>query len=162
MADAIVGGWTLSGATTYYSGRPFTPNIGTYASSALRPNAGPSGRPDLGKTDPFAGAKGGRDQFFVGGLGGAFLAPANNTFGNFARNSLFGPQFINQDLSIAKTFAVKEHYKFSVRGETFNTFNHSNLGDPNSDVTSPDAGKITGIAPSYQMRRLQIGLRLDF
>ena len=49
VADAIVGGWTLSGATTYYSGRPFTPNIGTYASSALRPNAGPSGRPDLGK-----------------------------------------------------------------------------------------------------------------
>lgn len=137
-------------------------NIGTYASSALRPNAGPSGRPDVGTADPFAGAKGGRDQFFVGGLGGAFLAPANNTFGNFARNSLFGPQFINQDLSIAKTFAVKEHYKFSVRGETFNTFNHSNLGDPNSDVTSPDAGKITGIAPSYQMRRLQIGLRLDF
>jgi hypothetical protein len=160
--DAILGGWTLSGATTYYSGRPFTPNIGNYPSSALRPNAGPSGRPDVGSNDPFEGAKGNREQFFVGGLGGAFVIPGNNTFGNFPRNSLFGPQFINQDLSVAKTFQVKERYKFSLRGETFNTFNHTNLGDPNNDVTSPDAGRITSIAPSYQMRRLQIGLRLDF
>lgn len=160
--DYVLGGWSFSGITTYYSGRPFTPGIGTYPASAVRPNSGPSDRPDLGSGDPFDGAAGGRDQFFVGGLGGAFLVPANNTFGNLARNSMFGPLFINQDLTLAKTFKITERYVFSLRGETFNTFNHTNLGDPNGDVTSPSAGKISGIAPSYQMRRLQIGIRLDF
>lgn len=162
FVEYTLGGWQISGSTTYYSGRPFTPNIGTFPSSAVRPNAGPSGRPDLGTADPYEGAKGGRDQFFVGGLGSAFLVPANNSFGNFALNSMFGPQFINQDLTLAKVFKIKERVNISLRGETFNIFNHSNLGDPNTDVTSPDAGKITGIAPSYQMRRLQIGMRLEF
>lgn len=75
---------------------------------------------------------------------------------------MFGPQFINEDLSLAKNFKFLERYTFSLRGETFNFLNHTNLGDPNGDVTSPSAGKITSIAPSYQMRRLQIGMRLDW
>jgi hypothetical protein len=161
-AEYALGGWAISGITTYYSGRPFTPSIGTYPASAIRPNAGPADRPDQGSGDPFTNAKGGREQFFVGGLGSAFLIPANDTFGNFPRNGLFGPRFINQDLSLAKSFNLTERYRLSLRAETFNTFNHTNLGDPNSDVTSPDAGKITGIAPSYQMRRVQFGFRLDW
>ncbi len=167
--DYALGGWTLSGITTYYSGRPFTPNIGTYPSVLIRPNAGPSGRPDVGSVDPFSGAAGNRTQFFVGVTpaqllagGGTFKAPANNTFGNFPRNGLFGPKFINQDMSLAKGFKFTERYTFSLRAETFNTFNHTNLGDPESDVTSPNAGKITSIAPSYQMRRMQFGFRLDW
>jgi len=41
-------------------------------------------------------------------------------------------------------------------------FNHTNLGDPNSTVTDPNAGQITGLAPNFQMRRLQFGFRMDF
>ena len=40
--------------------------------------------------------------------------------------------------------------------------NHSNLGDPNWNITDSNAGQITGLAPNYQMRRLQFALRLDF
>ena len=53
----------------------------------------------LGTIDPFAGAAGGPDQFFVGGPGGAFLIPANNKFGNCPRNGLFEPRFVNRDMS---------------------------------------------------------------
>ena len=160
--DYAVGGWTVSTIATYYSGRPFTPGIGSAPSSAIRPNVGDAGRPDSGTGDPYAGAVGGRDGFFVGGLGKAFLLPANNAFGNYPRNGLFGPQFINFDMSLAKNFAVTEKYKLSLRAEAFNALNHTNLGDPNSDITSSSVGKITGIAPSYQMRRMQFGFRLDF
>jgi len=41
-------------------------------------------------------------------------------------------------------------------------FNHTNLGDPNNDVTSSDVGRITSLAPGAEMRRLQFALRLDF
>jgi len=160
--DMALGGWNLSGITTIYSGRPFTPNIGTIPSGASRPNAGPADRPDVGSTSPYSGAQGNRDSWFIGGLGSAFLLPANNTFGNFAYNGMRGPKFVNQDMSLAKIFSVTEKYRFSLRAETFNTFNHTNLGDPNSNVTDASAGKITGLAPSYQMRRVQFALRFDF
>ncbi len=160
--DAVLGGWMVSGVTVFYSGRPFTPNIGDFPTGSVRPNAGPSGRPDKGSGDPFKGAKGNRDQFFVGGLGTAFLVPANNTFGNYRPNTLHGPIFINQDLSLAKSFAVTERMKLQLRAEAFNAFNHTNLGDPNNNVTSPNVGQITGLAPNYEMRRMQFALRLDF
>jgi hypothetical protein len=162
FVDLALGGWTVTGITTYYSGRPFTPSIGTYPASAIRPNSGPADRPDMGSKDPFDGAPGGRNGFFVGGLGGAFLIPSNNTFGNYPRNGMFGPLFINQDISLVKSFQITERFRFSLRGEAFNAFNHTNLGDPTNDVTSPSAGKISSIAPSYQMRRLQMAFRLDF
>ena len=160
--DSVIGGWTVSAITTYYSGRPFTPSLGTVPAGSVRPNQGPGDRPDQGTGDPYAGAPGGRDGFFVGGLGKAFLLPANNVFGNYPRNGLFGPQFINVDMSLAKNFALTEKYKFSLRAESFNVANHTNLDNPNSDLSSGSVGKITGIAPSYQMRRMQFALRLDF
>ena len=66
VVDAAPGGWTVSGITTYYSGRPFTPSIGNIPASAIRPNAGPADRPDVGAKDPYAGAAGDRTGFFVG------------------------------------------------------------------------------------------------
>lgn len=160
--DTAIGGWQVNGITQYYSGRPFTPNIGDFPSSAVRPNAGPSGRPDIGSKDPYEGALGGRDQFFVGGLGGAFLIPANSTFGNFTLNSLRGPQFINQDLSVSKAFLVRERYRFTIRAEAFNVLNHTNLGQPEANVTSSQAGRINSLGTGAQMRRFQFAARMDF
>lgn len=162
ILDTVAGGWTINGISTLYSGRPFTPNIGDFPSTAIRPNAGPSGRPDQGTVSPYEGAKGGRDQWYVGGLGKAFLIPANNSFGNYGLNTLFGPSFYNQDLSLVKNFQLRESMKLSFRGEAFNVWNHTNLGDPETNVTSPNAGRITSLAPSYEARRLQFGIRLDF
>ena len=160
--DYILGGWNISGITTVYSGRPFTPYIGNTPSGAVRPNAGPADRPNIGSGSPYSGAKGGRDQWFAGGLTGAFTLAPDNTFGNFPYNGLRGPSFYNQDLAVAKAFQLTEQFKFSLRGEAFNAWNHTNLGDPNNNITDPSVGRISGIAPSYQMRRLQFALRLDF
>ena len=106
--------------------------------------------------------QGGRDQFFVGGLGSVFLVPANNTFGNMPRNWLFGPKFINQDMSLAKRFTITERSQVELRAEAFNAFNHTNLGDPNSNVPIPTPVRLRDLRPGYQMRRLQFALRLDF
>ena len=167
VADYALGGWTVIGITTFYSGRPLTPSIGNIPASAIRPNAGPASRPDVGSKDTYAGAAGDRNGYFIGcssGItgGATFGLPANNAFGNIGIQSLFGPRFINQDLSLAKHFKATEKYDFSLRAESFNAANHTNLGDPNGNVTSPEAGKITGLAPSYSMRKMQFALRHDF
>ena len=159
--DYALGGWNLNGVTTYYSGRPFTPGINDFPTTALRPDVGPGNRPDLGKGDAYASSKN-RDHWLNTGLGGAFLVPGNNVFGNYPINSLYGPQFINQDLGISKKFTVREGMRLELRAESFNTFNHSNLGDPDGSVTGSNSGRISGLAPNYEMRRLQFALRLDF
>ncbi len=168
IVDAGLGGWTLSGITTYYSGFPFEPTLENYGSQGGQPNVGPNNRPNLGAGNPYAGAAGDRSQWFVGGVGytgnlnAAFLIPQANTFGNYPINSLYGPHFIQQDLSIMKTFHFTERVGFQLRTDARNLFNHTNLGLPNSDVQSPNAGQITGIAGGANMRSLQFSGTLRF
>jgi hypothetical protein len=126
-----------------------------YGSQGGQPNQGPNNRPNQGTGDPYAGAKGDRSQWYVGGIGSAFLIPSANTFGTYPINTLFGPHFFQQDLTFAKTFKFTERIGLMLRMDADNIFNHTNLGGPNSDVQSPSAGQITGIAPGGTMRRLQ-------
>src|SRR6476646_4914600 len=86
LVDALLGGWNISGVTSYYSGIPFNPTL----SNKTAP-IGPNDRPNQGSGDPFKGALGDRRQWFVGGTGGAFTLPGSDTFGNYPINVLFGP-----------------------------------------------------------------------
>jgi len=161
IADYAIGGWMVSGIMTYYSGFPFSPTLENYGSN-IQPNQGPTNRPDLGSGSPYAGALGNRAQWFKGGVGGAFLFPASNTFGNYPIDTMFGPQFIQQDLSLSKNFRLTERIGFILRTDARNAFNHTNLGGPNGDVQSPNAGQITGLAPGAFMRSLQFSGTIKF
>ncbi len=173
IVNGIVGGWSVNGATYLYSGRPFTPNIGNFPTGfTQRPYTGPSGRPDLGTGSLTDGVPNNRDGFFLGlykvpgdpasGLNPQWAIPAPNTFGRFPNNGMFGPRYVQQDLSVIKSFSLTERYKLQIRAEAFNAFNHTNLGDPNSNLTDRNVGKITGLFGSAEMRRLQFAARVDF
>jgi hypothetical protein len=161
-ADYALGGWSISGVMTYYSGFPFSPSLENYGSQGGQPNQGPNNRPNLGSGNPYSGAQGNRNQWFVGGIGGAFLIPSANTFGNYPINTLFGPHFIQQDISMAKTLRITEKVSFILRTDARNAFNHTNLGLPNGDVQSPSAGQITGLAAGGFMRSLQFSGTIRF
>ena len=64
------------------------------------------------------------------------------------------------DLSLIKNFSVKERVKIQLRGEFLNAFNHPQFGDPNTDPTSSDFGKVT--SQSNLPRNVQIGLKVVF
>jgi len=159
--DYLLGGWSISGITTYYSGVPFSPTLEHYPG---QPSTGPNNRPNEGSGDPYSGSQHNRNQWFVGGIGGAFLEPGSQTFGNYPINTLYGPHFINQDISLFKSFALSERYSFTVRMDSTNAFNHTNLGTPNNDVQAGNAGQITSTAfgGQYLMRRLQFSATLKF
>jgi hypothetical protein len=168
--DYAVGGWNIDGSTTFYTGMPFTPQINSYPPGVVRPYTGPNNRPDKGSGSPYASDQN-RDHWLNVGPGGtlssAFVIPANNTFGNYGFNTLRGPIFINQDVSLAKNFRLTERLSWQLRGEAYNVFNHTNLALPNGNSTTPNvngnnAGVITGIAFGSTMRRLQFAARLDF
>lgn len=165
-ADALLGGWTLSGVTTFYTGLPFTATIGSYPTTVngaaySHPDVGPSW-PDRGSADPYAGSAHNRSQWYAGGLGGAFVLPASNAYGNFGFNNLYGPIYLNQDFALAKSFVLREGYKLSFRADAYNAFNRTNLGLPDANVTNKTAGQITSLAYGSSMRRMQFALRLDF
>jgi hypothetical protein len=160
-SQAIFGGWHVSGITTYLSGLPFTVGIRNYPAGYAAPSVGPN-YPDRGNSSPYDGARHDRDQWFKGGLGSAFLLPAPNSFGNYGFNNLYGPSLNNTDLALTKSFTFRDRYRFTLRTDAFNVFNHTNLGLPNTNITDPKAGQITSIAGTTTMRRLQFALRLAF
>jgi hypothetical protein len=64
------------------------------------------------------------------------------------------------DLSLIKNFSISERVKFQLRGEFLNAFNHPQFGDPNTDPTNSNFGKVTG--QNNLPRNVQIGLKLIF
>jgi hypothetical protein len=159
----VLGGWDLSGITSFYSGLPFTPNFSVYPTTAVRPYTGPNNRADVGSGDPYA-----QNQSRDGWINpAAFAIPANGTFGNYPFNSLRGPIFINEDANVSKNFKVTEKVTWQIRAEAYNLFNHTNLGlfgNNGTDTTANinNGGTINQISLGSTMRRLQFAMRLDF
>ena len=177
--NAIVGGWAMDGTLTIQSGLPYTPG---YALCSSDQDLGIC-RPSSNGGDFHLGA-GSLDttshsvQYFtpapyeLGSTGnpssfGPYVRPAVGTFGNMARDSLFGPGYWNTDASLAKTIPITERVAFKFTAEAFNLFNHVNLGQPNGcvDCQGQGAGLITSIVSSQDgtsMRRMQFAFRLEF
>ncbi len=88
-----------------------------------------------------------------------FTTNALGTIGTGRRNQLRGPDFVNVDYSLFKTFSIRDRTRLQLRGEFFNFFNHTQLLNPTATVTSPTFGVITSArAP----RIVQVALRLSF
>jgi len=150
-AEAFIGGWILSGIYNFEGGFYFTPTLANSASLnstiGLRPNI--IGNPRVSNPNRF--------EWFNPA---AFAVPAPYVYGDSGRNILLGPRFSSADLSLQKTFAIAEKVHLDLKWDTFNTFNHTNLANPNSSVDTSTAGQITGIVDFR--RRMQIGAQLTF
>ena len=108
---------------------------------------------------------------------GTAIANATGTdFGNVGRNVLRGPGQVNVDLSVIKRFHLRESANLEFRAEIFNAFNHVNLSNPISNVSSvPTAsinanGRIVGdpgdfgriVSATNNPRMIQFALKLNF
>jgi len=63
------------------------------------------------------------------------------------------------DVTLAKNVALHGTTRLQLRADAFNVLNHVNLNNPNTNVVSPDFGRITGAASA---RTGQIGVRFTF
>jgi hypothetical protein len=66
----------------------------------------------------------------------AFALPPPGQFGNAGRNILRGPGFAQFDLSLQKSFHLREGRELTFGAEAYNLFNHPNLAVP-SNTQSP-------------------------
>jgi hypothetical protein len=98
----------------------------------------------------------------------AFGIPSG-AFGNLGRNVFRGPAVFRADLSMFKSFPVREGWNLQVRVEAFNVFNIQAYDVPssltiNSNATqiAANAGRVTALAQGVTPRQLQFGLRFTF
>ena len=143
----VFGNWELSGIVTAQSGLALTPGISLpTAGLAIRPNAtGLSVNGQRAKASWFNTA--------------AFAAPASGLYGNAGVGVIRGPGFVILDSALAKKFLVREKSHVSLRGEFFNTLNHTNWSGVSTNLGSGTYGMVTS---ARDPRRLQVALRFDF
>jgi hypothetical protein len=91
----------------------------------------------------------------------AFRPVQLSTDTNVSNYVLRGQSRWNVDMSLARTFKIRESVEFRFTAAFFNMFNHVQLGDPGMSLTSPQSfGVIT--SQQNQPRRIEIGLHLVF
>ena len=68
----------------------------------------------------------------------ACATPANNTFGNVRRNSLYGPDLSDIDLSMGKTFNIPkwESAHLEIRMDATNFINHPSFELPDNQLSA--------------------------
>jgi len=154
VAKAVLGGWQFNGIVTMSSGTPFTISSGrdaalnfntTRANVVGDPNL-PSDRSQADLINAYFNAS-------------AFAIPANGSLGNSPRNFLIGPGYKNVDLSLFRTFMVRQHLAVQARLEAFNAFDFVNFGNPRSNIGAANPGRID---TAGDPRIMQVGFRVTF
>ena len=62
-------------------------------------------------------------------------------------------------MSLTRNFKLTERFGLNFRAEAFNTFNHTNFGNPNVSIGTGSAGIISSAASA---RILQLAMKLSF
>jgi hypothetical protein len=90
----------------------------------------------------------------------AYGVESENGFGNAQNGSERAPGFRQVDLSVFKTFRITEEQSLQLRFEGFNALNLASYGPPNTSLTSPQFGLITGTNSSQRV--MQVSLHYKF
>ncbi len=174
LSHKVLGGWQISGLTTFQDGIPFNITDGLF-------NAGVGNTTGTGSFLDMVGNPNAVTQQNVGGVVGpllfnpaAFAAPQGLTFGTMQRNALNIPHRTQFDMGLFKYFQVRESKTFEFRAEGFNIFNHTQWNGVNggtscfgADFSAGDAGCLANnnfLRPSgaHNPRILQLGMKFLF
>ncbi len=153
VANAILGGWSVNGVMSNYTGTPFT-----VSSPGASLNA-PSNSQTADQVSQWTriGAIGQNSRYYDPS---AFKAVTDVRFGSTGRNILRNPGIWNTNLMINRTFQITERVTTAFRAEFYNLPNTSQFGGVASgDVTNTNFMRILS---SGNERQIRFGLRLGF
>jgi len=145
--------WSLSGGITLRSGTPFTARV-----LGNRADSGGSGVVGSGRAEATGqGIRDGEGRFF--NLA-AFGLPPVGRYGNAGRNTVPGPMFAALNLSLGRSFRIRESRRWvDLRVESTNFTNHVSFTSLATVVNSKSYGLPLAAAP---MRTLTATLRVRF
>jgi Carboxypeptidase regulatory-like domain len=151
--DAVLGGWQVTGISTFKSGFPISVAGNDISSYGGTPRPDVIANPRLGKRTI-------HEWFNTG----AFAYAPYGSFGTSPRyfSTLRGPDYVDWDIGIMKTWTFPENIRVQFRAEMFNAFNRANFYqpsgsyngcDPNATLTCDSTfGRITNTEPSRNVQ----------
>jgi hypothetical protein len=160
ITNQIIGGWQLSPVLNYSSGLPFTlvlggcPGIPGSAPCYMNGDKTRFQKQITGA--PYTSLH----YFNATTLSTIFTTPGLDQIGTLGRNSLYGPNFFNTDLSVMKSFPIHEAATIQFRMDAYNVFNYISFGSPSGvDGTISNGPGKDGTA---NPRQLQLSLKVLF
>ena len=167
VADALLGGWMLSGLGTWQSGSPLT----ITASNGQSPTGAATNRADRLKDGALDHSRSRGQNAFQWFDTSAYVLPAyinssatrpTRQFGSAGVGTVIGPSFFTYDMTLHKNFRIRERYNLQFRAEAYNPLNIPMLANPETEVTSSNFARIRTSNSAYTPRNIQLGVRLDF
>jgi hypothetical protein len=178
--DRLLGGWRLSGISTFQGGFPF--NLSSSSRRSLTcDNLTFYGCPDnpnqlatVSTLNPRNSTFNGKNDYWFNPAdfsnvptctydpvthvltNGAVCAQ----FGNTRRNLVHGPGILNTDLALLKDTKISEGKNFQVGIEAFNVFNHAQFNNPNGNISSGNFGRI--LSTQVAARIVQLRMKFNF
>ena len=141
--DAVLGGWQVSSATRWYSGRQLLFGVSYLV----------DGDPTLDNPT--------NDRWFDTSkfhVQDAFTPRSNPWY----FDGLVGPGSATTDLTVTKNFRLGQKYRIELRMEAYNVLNQIVWEDPDLVLANPNFGKVTRKRLESQGREMQVGLRFAF
>ncbi len=185
--NGVIGGWEFSSVVIWQSGLPFSPSYSACGNSipgsapcqpngnVKKLNLNVQGTPGVGSgvhqfsaVISAADLATGKNLCNAAGVTGGFTCPGLDQIGNIKRNTGWGPNLFNSDMSIFKNVSIYERVTAQFRFDAFNALNHINYGTPNGAIDSTSSGSITsGPYPTStggttNPRQLQFTVHLQF
>ena len=150
VANAVLGGWQLTGISTLKDGFPIGVNGGSNNTGSFGGNQRPNLNGDPTVSHPTL------QQWFNTS---AFQQPAPFTFGNAPRymSNVRSPGMEVFDIGIQKWFYWRDIMKLQFRAEMFNAFNRANFYSPDAGFGNASFGRISATLPP---RDVQLALKL--
>jgi hypothetical protein len=185
--NGLIGGWAFSPVVVWQSGLPFSLSYSDCGASVpgdapCQPNGNvkkisyqQQGTPGVGSGvhlfTPVIGAAdltAGNNLCNAASVTGGFTCPGLDQIGNIKRNTAFGSNLFNSDMSLMKNVSIAERVTAQFRFDAFNALNHINLATPNGAIDQTSSGAITGgpyptgTGGTTNPRQLQFTLHLQF
>lgn len=149
-ADLAVGGWSVNGIWTVYSGQPETvydtAQVFTYV-----PNESASPIIPRGQRTP--------NKWYNPSV--FSIVNPNGNYGSEPRNAITIPGINNWDVGIFKNFPISDRFgSFQFRAEFFNAVNHPSFSYPGYSYPSGTTGVIT--STNHDNREIQLSARYQW
>lgn len=186
----VLGGWAMSGVTTFSSGSPFSVVIG--GDSLGENSSGTFNFPDRSSapgcsnpvnprnpnnylklncfTPPIAPASfAAMCQPAAPSVASVIANTCMNLLGDIGRNSIYGPGLQDWDYSLVKDTYIRkisDAFDLQLRAEFFNIFNHANFQSPtgSNTVLNQDGTQVAGAGTitgtTTTSRQIQFGLKI--
>ncbi len=167
-----LGGWEVSGITTFESGVPLTilngvDSDGFSGSLSDRPNYNPKGiigvRAVPNPNSPTKYVNPDNNNAPIDPATAEYIGLAANSgqSGNLGRNTFRTPGISDYDMNLVKRFKIKERLNLEFRAEAYNVFNHPQYGNASISPFAPGGGALSATVTSSPAGRFLSKYYLD-